>query len=137
MNNYEQIDISGDAGLRIRGVTVEELFEHAAIGMSELIADTSTIKETERKEISLSSDSHESLLVLWLNELVFLFDTHGFIGKFFSVRILGNMLKATVSGGFFNPDINEGRLLVKAATYNSLSLTKYNSGWEATVIFDI
>ena len=34
MKNYEQIDISGDVGLRIRGENLEELFESAAPGES-------------------------------------------------------------------------------------------------------
>ena len=33
MIKYEQIDISGDKGLRICGKTIEELFENAGIGM--------------------------------------------------------------------------------------------------------
>ncbi len=44
MKPYEHLDISGDAGLRIRGKSLKELFENAAIGMSELITDISQIK---------------------------------------------------------------------------------------------
>ncbi len=137
MKNYEQIDISGDAGLRIRGETIEELFENAALGASELMADTSKITETEKKDINLTAESQEHLLVIWLNELIFLFDAYGFIGRKFSVILKDNSLNAHVSGGTFDPGINEGRLLVKAATYNSLSLKKTGFGWEATVVFDI
>lgn len=46
---YEQIDISGDVGLRIRGSTLEELFANAAEGMFELITDIRTIQETESR----------------------------------------------------------------------------------------
>lgn len=137
MKKYETLDIAGDMGLKIWGKTLEELFENAAAGISELITDTFKIKETEKKYFVLSSDDHESLLVRWLNELIFLFDAHGFIGKLFSVSLQGNTLKAEVLGGTFNPEINEGRLLIKAATYHKLSLKRTNSKWEATVIFDI
>jgi len=137
MKKYEQLDISGDTGLKILGKTLEELFKNAALGMSELVTDISKIKEEEEKEIVLSADNYESLLVRWLNELIFLFDAHGFIGKQFSVGFLGNTLKAKVLGGTFNPEINESRLLIKAATYHKLSLKRTNSKWEAIVIFDI
>ncbi len=137
MKKYESLDISGDAGLRIRGENLEELFENAAAGMSGLITNTSGIKETEKKEFVLSFDNHESLLVRWLNEIIFLFDAHGFIGRLFSVSFKGNTLEARISGGIFDPEVNEGRLLIKAATYHRLSLKKINSHWEATVIFDI
>ena len=137
MKKYEQLDISGDAGLRIWGENLEELFANAAEGMSELITDLPGIEETEGKEIFLSSERNEDLLVKWLNEIIFLFDTYGFIGKRFDVSLKDNTLKAIVSGGIFNVGINESRLLVKAATYHGLSLKKDNSHWEAVVIFDI
>ncbi len=137
MKRYEQLDISGDVGLRISGKTLEELFENAAAGISELITDSSNIKKTEQREIKLSSDSYDSLLVLWLNELTFLFDTYGFIGTSCTLSLAGKTLSAKISGGIFDPVVNESRLLIKAATYHKLSVKKINSMWEATVIFDI
>jgi SHS2 domain-containing protein len=47
------------------------------------------------------------------------------------------MLKAVLTGCAFDPERSEKKLLIKAATYHNLSLNKINSGWEATVIFDI
>lgn len=137
MKKYEQIDISGDVGLRVWGGSMEELFMNAAEGMFNLITDTSVMKETEGKEITVEAGSAEDLLINWLNELVFLFDTYGFVGKTFSVVQDNNKLTAKISGGIFNPDVNESRLLIKAATYHRLSLKNNNSGWEAVVIFDI
>jgi len=137
MKKYEQIDISGDVGLRIWGKTPEELFENAALGMFELITDINNIKETEKKEIFLDRDNYENMIIKWLNELIFHFDTYGFIGRSLSVKLEENTLKAHITGGIFDPDINESGLLLKAATYNSLSVTKTESGWQAIVIFDI
>jgi SHS2 domain-containing protein len=149
MKKYEQIDISGDVGLKIWGNTIEELFENAAEGMFTLITDISTIDETEEREIILSAESREGLLIQWLNELVFLFDTYGFTGKRFNVELSSNKLametrdtdvfelNAKILGGIFSPEVNESRLLIKAATYHGLSIEKLNSHWKATVIFDI
>ena len=137
MNRYEQIDISGDVGLTIYGETLEELFENAAAGLSDLITDSSALEASEVKDVAISADSTEGLLVQWLNELVFLLDAFNFIGKSFTVTIENNKLAAAISGGFFDPHTHESRLLVKAATYHELSLQKSDSGWVATVIFDI
>jgi SHS2 domain-containing protein len=151
MKKYDQIDISGDAGLKVRGRKFEELLINAAEGMSDLITDTSVIKETETKKIVLSSDDREDLMVQWLNELVFLFDTYGFIGTKFSINV-GRKLKpavmeiekadaikltANITGGIFDPGKNERGLLIKAATYHNLSVKKIGSSWEAIIIFDI
>ena len=134
---YEQVDISGDVGIKVWGQDLEELFKNAAIGMSELITDVSTVPESESREVHVDAESYEDLLVQWLNELVFLFDTYNYIGKSFSLSIIDNKLKAEISGGTFNPSAYESRLLIKAATYHDLSLSKKDSHWEATVIFDI
>ncbi|GBE04907.1 hypothetical protein BMS3Abin10_00525 [bacterium BMS3Abin10] len=66
-----------------------------------------------------------------------MFDTYGYIGRSFSVNLKNNSLSAVISGGVFDPRVNESRLLIKAATYHGLSVKKAGSGWEATVIFDI
>jgi len=153
MKKFEQIDTAGDVGLKVWGNTMEELFENAAEGMFTLITDISTVNEHEEREITLNSENKEELFIQWLNELVFLFDTYGFIGKRFNVSLSSdeirnpenvkikttNMIKlnAKVNGGIFNSEINESRLLIKAATYHGLSIEKLNSGWGATVIFDI
>lgn len=137
MKKYEQIDIAGDAGLIIRGNTIEELFINAAEGMFSLITNTRAIKDTETKDISIESDNYENLLIQWLNELVFLFDTYGFIGKRYMMDLRNNKIGAKVSGGLFDPGSSESGLLIKAATYHNISVRKVNSHWEAKVIFDI
>ena len=137
MKNIETLDMSGDAGLKVRGSSLAEVFANAASGMSGLITDMRDIASTEERESSLKSDSLEDLLILWLNELIFLFDRDGFIGKSFNVNLEGNTLTAKISGGIFDPSLNEKRLLLKAATYHRLSLKKMKSLWEAVVVFDI
>ncbi len=137
IKQFEQLDISGDVGLKVWGQGLEELFVNAAMGMSELITDVSSVPESESREVHVVAESNEDLLVIWLNELVFLFDSYNYIGKNYSVSITNKKLKAVISGGIFDPLKNENRLLIKAATYHELSLGRTNTHWEATVIFDI
>ena len=134
---FEQVDISGDVGIKVWGQDLEELFKNAAIGMSALITDVSTVPESESREVHVIAESNEDLLVQWLNELVFLFDTYNYIGKSFSLSIINKKLKAEISGGTFDPSTSESRLLIKAATYHDLSLSETSTHWEAKVIFDI
>lgn len=162
MKKYEQFDISGDVGLKIFGQTLNDIFTNAAMGMYSLITDTGKIKEKRTIEIAVQSTSLESLFVSWLNELIFNFDTYGFIGKRVVITEttpslilpprgggLGGgeinefpntqtyMLKATISGEDFDSTRHESRLLIKAATYHKLRLEKIKDTWEAEVIFDI
>jgi SHS2 domain-containing protein len=138
MKTFEVIDISGDAGIRVYGETLQDLFVNAAMGMYSLITDLSTVREERHIALDIESHSLEGLLVSWLNELIFHFDAYGFVGK--AIRIaafLDTRLAARVSGEDFDPGRHEKRLLIKAATYHRLIIEKKEGQWVADVIFDI
>jgi SHS2 domain-containing protein len=148
MEPYELLDISGDAGIRAFGSTTEELFVNAALGMYALITDMKGVRRTETVGISLTHDSPEGLLVSWLNELIFRFDAHGFIGKeimvtkfFFGENVTADgppySISASLSGEKFDPARHQGKLLLKAATYHKLKIENENGRWIAEIIFDI
>jgi SHS2 domain-containing protein len=143
---FETIDISGDAGIRAFGNDLPELFVNAGIGMFSLITDLKDIVESKSIDISTEGATPEGLLVSFLNELIFHFDTYGFVGK--SIAFSGFQagpldgsdecrLTATVAGEEFDPERHEGKLLIKAATYHRLKIEKIGDVWEAEVIFDI
>ena len=138
MNQFEVLDISGDVGIRAFGASKKELFVHALRGMYSLITDLGTVREQRSVEISLECSSVEDLLIAWLNEMVFLFDTTGFIGT--NIELLDfsdNKIRAVLSGEDFDPGRHEGKLLIKAATYHKLRIEKVHGIWEADIVFDI
>ncbi len=140
------IDVSGDAGIRAFGRDFDELFVNAALGLYSLITDQGGIDEAKEMDLSVESDSIEGLLVAWLNELIFLFDAYGFLGRKIVIKEIpvdeawdGRRLKlrAVVAGEEFDPERHERRLLVKAATYHRLKVEKTGETLRAEVIFDI
>jgi SHS2 domain-containing protein len=148
MRQYEFLDISGDAGIRAFGNTAEELFLNAAIGMYSLIADLEAVGRNNTIEVSIRHDSAEGLLVAWLNELIFHFDAHGFIGKEIVITeppcgkdisegVREYAMTASVSGEHFDPKRHKGKLLLKAATYHKLKIEHRGGCWTAEVVFDI
>ena len=131
-------DISGDAGIRAYGETLEDVFTNAAIGMYSLVTDLEGIGEIKEIVVTAESRSLEGLLVSWLNELIFHFDTYGFMGREIRVETLqNNRIVAKISGEDFDPERHERGLLIKAATYHQLSMEKKEGHWVANVIFDI
>lgn len=139
---FEVMDISGDIGIRAYGQSCEKVFVNAGIGMYSLITDIEKIDERQAIDIEAKGDSLEGLLVSYLNELIFRFDTYGFIGKRIEIMslefgVMSYGLKARVYGEEFDPDRHEGRLLVKAATYHNIKVEKINDKWEIEVVFDI
>jgi len=138
MQRFETLDISGDAAIRAFGRDLPELFVNAATGMYSLITDVKNIQEKKTLEISAQGSSLEGLLVSFLNELIFHFDTYGFIGKRITILTLDtNSITATISGEEFDLDRHKGKLLIKAATYHRLKVHRKADHWEAEVIFDI
>jgi SHS2 domain-containing protein len=154
MKNFEVLDISGDVGLKAYGKDLRDSFINAAMGMYCLITNVEMIEEHKSIDVSVASDSVEGLLVSWLNELIFHFDTYGLVGKKIVMAEFtpsltlpprgtemgrGEIcrLKASVSGEEFDPERHESKLLIKAATYHRLKIEKTDDLWEIIVIFDI
>lgn len=143
MKEYEVLDISGDVGIRAYGWHCEESFANAGMAMYSLITDIEKINEKQKMEIEVKGDSIERLLIGYLNELLFQFDTYGFIGRRIEISELNKVstqqlsIKAKVYGEEFNQGRHEGGLLIKAATYHNVRVEKINDRWEIDVIFDI
>jgi len=135
MNN--NIELSGDASIKIQAGSLDRLFIKAAEEMYCLITDTSSISCTETRQVDLSASDIEEAMIVWLNELIFLFDTYGFTGRHFHVTINGLQISARIEGGIFDPLIHEQKLLVKAATYHRLSVSKTETGYKARIVFDL
>lgn len=136
--DYELIDISGDIGIKAGGGDCAEAWGNAGIGMYSLITDLGKIDEDRSIEIEVGADSPEGLLVRYLNELIFHFDTHNFIGKRIDiVEFSESALKVRVYGAEFDPALHEQRLLLKAATYHNIRIAKSDERCEVEVIFDI
>ncbi|HXW69074.1 MAG TPA: archease [Dissulfurispiraceae bacterium] len=135
---FEILDISGDVGIRAYGKTVSEAYANAGIGMYSLITDISDVEEQESVEFEMNGDSHEGVLAAYLNELIFRFDTYGFIGKRVEVpEFSGSSMRVIVYGEEFDPDRHERRLLIKAATYHNIKIERADGVWEVEVVFDI
>lgn len=131
---FEEIEHTADLALLIRGATLPELFANAARAMFLQMTDLESIQPLVTRRVRLSGVDVESLLVGWLNELLFLSDTRHEVYTDFDIRSLSaQALKATVRGG---PSRGETRM-IKGATYHNLAVRAGPQGFEATVVFDV
>jgi len=71
---FEIIDHTADMGIVAYGTDVEELFSNAALALFSLITEPERIEEKLHLDLEISSEGRDSLLVEWLNELIYLFD---------------------------------------------------------------
>ncbi|MEK7817158.1 MAG: archease, partial [Actinomycetota bacterium] len=89
MKIFEIIEHTADIGIRAFGSSEREVFQNAAAGMFSLICDSATVAETEEFEIEVEAEDRETLLVEWLNELLYIYDSRRVLLKRFEVFELG------------------------------------------------
>jgi len=146
MKDFEQLSHTADIEIRVYGTTLAQLFEHALIGMFQVIGPkiAGCMIEHERvvcaqlphkREIDISSFDIESLLVDFLSEAWYLCDVHNEAYLKVDIHALTQtQLKATLHGvtvqGF---DVVE----IKAVTYHDLHIQQMNGVWQTNIVFDI
>jgi SHS2 domain-containing protein len=132
-DEFEEIEHTADLALRAYGRDMKELFANAAQGMFALMAKPSEETTCER-DVSLEATDYESLLVDWLNELIYLHEVEGETYSQFAIETLSPAkLKAHVTGGLTR---NKTRT-IKAATFHDLAIEETANGLVATIVFDV
>ncbi|MGI6209170.1 MAG: archease [Anaerolineae bacterium] len=128
---YEEVRHTADVAIRVWGGSVEELLTSAAQGLFAMMAEACTT-DSERT-VELSADDLETLLVDWLNELIYLSDSHDEAYSEYALRVTpGWHLQASLRGG----PICRRTGIVKAATYHGLAVEQEQGQYRATVVFD-
>ncbi len=133
---YRPLDHTADVSLRAWGPTLPALFEQAAEGMMAQMLDVAQVPCTHRRRVRVEAPDRESLLVEWLNELLYLREVEGqtFV-RARVTRLTDTTLEAEVEGGavtvgaIFHP--------IKAATYHDLAIRETGAGFEAVIVFDV
>jgi len=135
--DFEFINHTADVGIIAYGADIKQAFANAARAMFSLITELDDVAEIAYQDIELTAPDEESLLVEWLNELIFLFDTENIIFKRFDITQLSNThLKARSYGHKVDSSKHKLKTGVKAATYHMLKVEKSN-GCKVQVLFDI
>jgi len=136
--DFELIEHTADIGLRAYGIDIAQTFVNAARGMFSLITDTEKVQERITRDISVSASDQEALLVEWLNELVFLFDSEQLLFTTYYIRFINDTnLQAKACGEKADLTRHEIKIGIKSATYHMLKIEKQRDYYQAQVIFDI
>ncbi|MCM8771289.1 MAG: archease [Candidatus Omnitrophica bacterium] len=138
MKKYTLIEHTADIGIQVYGRNLKELFRNAAEGMFEIIADLKNVRPKMSFKINLKETNIEDLLVAWLRELLYRYNSKGILFKKFFIKSLDNFrLEAEASGEKFNPKLHLLKTEVKAVTYSDLQVEKIETGFKTQIIFDI
>ena len=132
---YSILDHEADIGLEIYGKSLEELFINAVKGLFSLIVDANDVKAEKGKRFDLTGNGET--LIVFLNELLYMWEMEGFIPKEFSLKIDNNRLTGTIIGGIFDPARHTAMQEVKAVTYHGFLMTQDENGFKARIIMDV
>ncbi len=135
---YEVFEHTADIGLHAFGRTLPELFIHAAQGMESLMVAPEQILPLTNREIAVEGHDEVSLLIAWLNELIFLFDTEYLLFREFEIdAITGTHLKGRASGEPYDAQRHDLSSAIKAVTWHEAAVELTDDGYKARIIFDI
>jgi protein archease len=135
---YETFEHTADLGLRIRAATLDELFAEAGQALfAAIVEDIATVAPQQRFDVHLNGDERPYLLVDWLKELLYRFDTDHLVFGRFAVRVGEAGLTGTAWGEPLDPARHMLSHEVKAITYHGLRVEPDAGGWLAEVIVDI
>ncbi len=136
---YEPIDHTADAGMWVYGRDRAELFAHAAWALFDMISDADTIRPQQTVKMTIDEAlDWEDLLVRWLSELLYRYDTEQFLCASASlVTLAPTQLCAYVKGERFDPARHPIDTEIKAVTYHQITVEPCDAGWRARIIFDL
>ncbi len=134
MGRWEEREHTADALLTIWGDDLIDLFITAARAMFALIGAEGEGRSIEAT-LHLQAPDVETLLVDWLNELLYLAEQEP-LRTFHTFRIdhlTEHELKATVEGR----EVSGWRTYIKATTFHNLHVRRGEGGYRADLTFDL
>lgn len=134
---YVSTEHTADIGLVAYGDAPKEAFENAAFGLFDLMVDLSDVTETEEIGLRVEADDTAGLLVAFLNELLFIFETRRLVLTRFEIVDWNEETNLSAKAWGAPLSTQEPREQVKACTYHDVRVERTGEGYEAEVLLDV
>jgi SHS2 domain-containing protein len=135
---FETFAHTADVGIRIRTPNLDELYADAGRGLfAVILADIGTVQPRLERTLRVDGTDRAYLLLDWLNELLFLFESQRLLLVDYDVRVDAQGLQATARGEPLDETRHSLAHEVKAITYHGLFVEQDRGEWTAEVILDI
>ena len=136
------LDHTADVGFELAAPTLEALFDEARQALLMTLFEEPPKGGEEERLVRLSGPDRETLLVRWINELVFFVLEESFVPTGAELRIQEDSEKAqSLEAHLIGVPLDlEGQGFqgeIKSATFHGLHVTPGNDGWQARVILDV
>lgn len=138
MKRWEHFSHQADIGVRGQGATQAEAFEQAALALTAVVAEPSSVSPLEAMRICCDAPDAELLLVDWLNALIYQMATRNMLFSRFDVHLDGSRLTAQAWGEPLEAARHRPAVEVKGATYTELKVAQLpDGGWLAQCVVDV
>ncbi len=131
-----------DVGVSLEADSLTELFIAGAEGMFGIIMGTPPARPAEATQtIDLRAETVEQLLIDWLSELIYGFDTGGLIPVQYDINVSQTEKDAMISGTVgccrFDSNADSAEHEIKAVTYYKLQIQRDGDIYRCDVVFDL
>jgi SHS2 domain-containing protein len=130
---YEELPHTADWAMRVRAPDLPALFSEAALGMNALAGAQPAPGPRINRVFTDDAPDLESLLVLFLSELVYAAEQEQLVFTGFEIRLNGLELHVTMTGA---PLLSLNKS-IKAVTYHNLQIRHTEAGYEVDIVFDV
>jgi SHS2 domain-containing protein len=138
---YQKLDHTADTGIELQARSLDELFTDAAIAFGDCVTEVAGLRCCQWRTFEIEARDLETLLVDWLDELLFAFETAGLLFGRVNVEVeqagVEWRLRAKACGERFDPARHPLKVPIKAITYHRLLVAREAGGWRGRVIFDV
>lgn len=136
--DVREIDHTADWAIRVRAPDLAGLFAGAATGMFGLLAPLADVARTVAWEFRHDAVDAETLLVDWLNELLFEAESRHVLFGEFEITALSTGPDATsIVGVARGGPVGTLSKTIKAVTFSGLQIVHDDTGYSAEVVFDV
>ncbi len=132
---YETLDHTADLLIRAYGRNLEECFANAGYAMFDQLADISNVKKKQTFKFDVEGTDREQLLVDFLSELLYLFDTELVLLSDFQINYDGELLQVVARGEKIDKSRHEMRKAIKAVSYHAIEVAP-EKGF-VQILFDV
>jgi SHS2 domain-containing protein len=138
----EMLDHTADVGFELSSPTLGGLFEEARRALLLVAFERPPEIGPEEREVRLSASDRETLLVRWLNELIYLVQDAGYVPARAELEVgeTGGgeyVLEARLAGTPLLLEEYGWQGEIKSATFHGLEVHLEDGGWRARVILDV
>ncbi|HWH76097.1 MAG TPA: archease, partial [Candidatus Binatus sp.] len=124
--------------VRVTGNSQADLFTNSAFALFDVMTDIAAIEIKDRIPLEVEGNDRDDLMVNWMRELLYLYQTSGYLLKEFKItEVKETIVKAEVCGEKTDPDRHEIKQEISAVAFHKSRMQKTGNQWIAQVIFEL